>query len=95
MSNELPTIDPVQAFSAAQDSVALVAQLLALPSRTEAEDQRLWANAKHLEIMLGKNIFNEAQTSTLQASVDTTRGVVDLKVVPTLVSAVASKSEKS
>lgn len=73
-----PEIDAAKAHAAALDSVAIVNELSALITLTDEQKARLWANAKHLEIMVDRNVFTKEQNTALSASVKKGGKLVDL-----------------
>ena len=59
------TIDPAQQYSASMDSVNLINDLLAKPSLTEEEQDRLNRNVEHLKIMVAKDFWTTEDLTPL------------------------------
>ena len=59
------TIDPAQQYSASLDSVNLINDLLAKPSLTEEEQDRLNRNVEHLKIMVAKDFWTTEDLAPL------------------------------
>lgn len=63
------TIDPAQQYSAAMDSVNLINDLLAKPSLTEEEQDRINRNVEHLEIMVAKDYWTTEDLTPLENAI--------------------------
>lgn len=59
------TINPAQQYSASLDSVNLINDLLAKPSLTEEEQDRINRNVEHLEIMVTKDFWTTEDLTPL------------------------------
>jgi len=65
------TIDPAQQYSASLDSVNLINDLLAKPSLTEEEQERIARNVEHLEIMVAKDFWTTEDLTPLTDAIAT------------------------
>jgi hypothetical protein len=68
------TIDPAQQYSASLDSVNLINNLLAKPSLTEEEQERIARNVEHLEIMVAKDFWTIEDLTPLTAAITAGKG---------------------
>lgn len=62
-------IDPDQQYAAAMDSVNLINDLLAKPSLTEEEQDRLNRNVEHLKIMVAKDFWTTQNLAPLKTAI--------------------------
>lgn len=63
------TIDPARQYSAAMDSVNLINDLLAKPSLTEEDQDRINRNVEHLEIMVAKDYWTTEDLTPLEDAI--------------------------
>lgn len=63
------TIDPARQYSAAIDSVNLINDLLAKPSLTEEDQDRINRNVEHLEIMVAKDYWTTEDLTPLEDAI--------------------------
>lgn len=71
-----------QHFDAAMHSVILINSLAEKAPLSPEEIERIKANGKHLQVMISKSIFTQAQIDALQVGVDQAQGIVDLGDAP-------------
>jgi hypothetical protein len=65
---EKPTADEItRHFSAAMDSVSLIAELTKKETLTDAEKDAISRNKEHLKIMISRDWFTAEQKQALQA----------------------------
>jgi len=69
------TINPAQQYSASLDSVNLINDLLAKPSLTEEEQDRIARNVEHLEIMVAKDFWTTEDLTPLTTAITAGKGV--------------------
>lgn len=61
--------DLTQQYSAAMDSVSLIEALLTEPSLSQEEEDCLERNVRHLEIMIGKDLWPADQVAPSTAAI--------------------------
>jgi len=61
--------DLTQQYSAAMDSVNLIEALLTEPSLSEEQQNCLERNVRHLEIMIGKDLWPADEVAPLTAAI--------------------------
>lgn len=61
--------DLTQQYSAAMDSVSLIEVLLTEPSLSQEQEDCLERNVKHLEIMIGKDLWPVDEVAPLTAAI--------------------------
>jgi hypothetical protein len=83
MTDLTPEQLAAQHYNASLDSVNLIHDLAAKPSRTDEELDRIKANGRHLQTMLGRTFWTTAQDlSVLSAAVDVAASLVELGPPP-------------